>query len=62
MATDKSLNIRQMKATEEVAAALAEMRTRLEAMESQLNRIEAALGQLTQPSKLQETSRSAAKK
>lgn len=59
MASDKSLNIRDIKAKEETAAAMTELRQRLEAMQAQLERIEAAMADLSRPAtKLQEAARS----
>lgn len=63
MATDKSLNIRDIKAKEETAAALAELAKQYAELKARLDRIEQALAELSKPAtKLQEASRSTAKK
>lgn len=59
MATDKALNIRQVKATEQTAADIANLRRQFEEIKAQLDRIEAALGELSRPTG---TARSVAKK
>lgn len=68
MATDKSLNIRQIKATEDTAAAIVDLRERFElnmiallAMQESLVKIEADLAEVLashQPSKFESASRS----
>ena len=65
MATDKSLNIRQIKAAEETAAALAALKAQVEAMAAQLDRLEKALAELQpqpQPGKFETASRAATRK
>lgn len=54
MATDKSLNIRQAKATEDLAASIGEINEKIKAMEKQIAEIKAMLQPAT---KLQEAGR-----
>jgi hypothetical protein len=55
MATDKAINVRQLKATQELATALAEIERRLASIEAGLAEIKAALtaGQVKPPSPTQ---------
>ena len=63
MATDKSLNLRQLKTTEEISAAIARIDATMAAMQAALEEIRVSLGLLAKPApvaqtKLQEASRS----
>jgi hypothetical protein len=60
MATDKSLNIRDIKVKEQTAADITELNRKFDELKAQLDRIEAALSAVkTEPTtKMQEASRS----
>lgn len=56
MATEKSLNIRQIKATETLAAELAELRQAMARIEAGLAELKAMLAEMARPSKLEQAS------